>query len=112
MIESLQNLAAADQPDAALLLLGCDLEAAMQAEETLPASASSELASASERVWRAIRAISALEAQTDSGLLVKAKAVARAYAELAAFEDDDAGADQRALASLVRDVLAGRKMAA
>lgn len=84
----------------------------MKEEESLPASASSELARASARLWKAIRAISALEAQTDSGLLVKARAVARAYAELAHSVDEEAGDDERALASLASDVFALHKKAA
>jgi hypothetical protein len=80
--------------------------------ERLPVSEAEALERASARVWEIIEAISSIEARTDEGILVKAKAVARAYAELAHVGDDELGEDERALASLVRSVPAVRKIAA
>jgi hypothetical protein len=113
MIESLNNSAAADHPDAALIALGRELGTAIEADDLLPETAPhDDLARACERVWQAIAAISALEAQSDAGLAVKARAVARAFAELRHVADDELADDERALASLVRSVFAGREMAA
>lgn len=106
------NIVAADHPDAALLALGRELETATDEIERLPVSEVERLERASARKWQAIAAISALEARSDEGLAVKARAVARAYAELAYCPDDDLADDERALAALVRSVFGGRKIAA
>jgi transketolase len=112
MIESLINSAAADHPDAALLALGAELEAAIEEIERLPVSECEALKNASARKWEIIDAISAIEARTDAGLAVMARAVARAHIELLHVSDDELGADERALKALVRSVFAGRKIAA
>ncbi|CAJ0848941.1 hypothetical protein AMST5_01875 [freshwater sediment metagenome] len=91
-------------PDAALLALGRELETAVAAERS-----AQDIGTAHERVWRTIDAIAVLDARTDAGRLVKAAAVARAFAEYGGPAYADAAGDERALRSLV---LAFRKYAA
>lgn len=91
-------------PDAGLIALGRELETSVAEERS-----AQDIGPAHERVWRAIDAIAALDARTDAGRLVKARAVARAFAEYGEPAYADVADDERALRSLV---LAFRKDAA
>jgi hypothetical protein len=88
-------------PDAALIALGRELEAAIAEEDALPTSPPDDLERAIERVWQIIEAINALEAKTDAGLFVKAKVVARAFSEYGGPAYEGATGDEAALRSLV-----------